>query len=275
MRAPCSWTQRSPSVTVRRARSRRPRPVASSSLDSKASRSRVSVGDVGLCESCHRAPLSSALCRSSSGAARRPSCRASSATTPAARSRASRTPAPVTISVAAHSARPWRVVGERLVGAEEAGHQTQRPGAAHHVLAEDVQHTSRRAHVLVDAGAPRRPVDRRRRRVAHGPVQQFHDVEPARPVDRRRRLAGQAGVDLEELRPVAADHHLDVHEAVQAEALGDAHGGGVEGGEDAGGDGGVPGAGAAGAGGRRLPGRLRPRAPPRAGSRRRRRTRDP
>ena len=154
--------------TVRRARSRRLRPVASSSRASKASRSPRQRRDVGLGQSCHRAPPSSALCRSSSGAARRSSCRASSATTPAARSRASCTLGAGDDERRRPLGAPGRVVRERLVGAEEAGHQPQRPGAAHHVLAEDVQHTSRRAHVLVDAGAPRRPVDRRRRRVAHG-----------------------------------------------------------------------------------------------------------
>ena len=129
-RAPCNCTQRSPSVTVRRARSRRPRPVASRSRSSTAISSAVSavtsasvsrvIGDlprsgsssrprVAACKPSWRRQLGDHLRRACARLARR--LRGDDER---------RRPAVA----------PRRVVRERLVGAEEAGHQLQRPGAS-------------------------------------------------------------------------------------------------------------------------------------------------
>ena len=127
---------RSPSVTVRSASSRRSSPVASSRRASKASRSRVSVVTSA---SVSRVIVGLPRSRTSARLRVRP---AGPRTVPARRPRRRRGRAPrarssaATISVAAHVGASGLVVRERLVGAEEAGHQPQRPGAPHHVLAE-------------------------------------------------------------------------------------------------------------------------------------------
>ena len=113
--------------------------------------------------------------------------------------------------------------------------------------------------MLVHAGAARRAVDRGRRAV--DAPSRASSSTMLRPLDQYTAVGvwlGRRASISSTLGSRAAHHHLDVHEAVQAEARGEAHGRGVEGGEHAGGTARVPGAGAAGAGGRRLPGRASP-----------------
>ena len=141
-RAPCSCTQRSPSVTVREGQvaQAQARDLAQPVLDGQQLGGQRR--DVGLGQSCHRGPPSLGAVISSSA----PACRSL-----VARQLGDhlRRPGPRlarglrrrTMSVAAQLVASRRVVRERLVGAEEAGHQLQRTGRAHHVLAEDLQHT--------------------------------------------------------------------------------------------------------------------------------------
>ena len=234
------------------ASSRRPRPVSSLSPASN-SRRRVGERPHVVCRESRHDPVASVPAGCLPRApARVPRGAPARATASSARARASATLAPVAISVAAQRARSGPVVGQRLVDAEEAVDQPQRSRAPHDMLAGDLQQTIVSVHVLVHAGAPRRAVDPRRR--AADATVSCSSSTMLSPLDQYTAVGvwlGRRASISSTLGSRAAHHHLDVHQAVQAETLGETHGRGVEGGQRARRHGAVPGERAAGAGGRR------------------------
>ena len=193
-----------PSVTARRARSRRPRPggLAQPGLE-RASRSLRQGGDVGLGESCHRAPPSVGARRVSSlgrglqilaaaPARRRPSAGAARgprrALAAVARSASPPTPPrPHSKSVITSSA-PYSPA-------------TSRNGRAAPIMCSPTTCTAPPEPARAgNAPAARRAIDGRDAPPEHRLGEQPDDVDAARLADRRRRLARQPGVDLQHLQ---------------------------------------------------------------------------